>query len=176
MPASAYSRTLLFLSSVFASLVFCAHPLSAEDEAGYTFRSSANEVRITFAASGRDGHAVKTLRSTDVAVADNGAIIRHLRSFRSTSDSPLDLVLLLDASDSVASQLPQEIGRGSELCGEHAVGGTRPRFDPVFWWINAWWVNAWRTHAAVDLRPQLPRTTGSVKVECLARQWCNPAL
>jgi VWFA-related protein len=108
--------------ALLGALAICAAPLTAADQPEYTMRSSASEVRIAFAASDRDGRSVKMLRSTDVAVADNGAIIRKFRSFRTASEIPLDLVILLDASDSVAAQIPQEIAEVQSFVANSAWG------------------------------------------------------
>src|ERR1700692_3782769 len=109
MQLSWQSRIALFLVSRFLAVVMCFILGYAPDAGGYSFHADANEVRIVFAASDRQGHAIKSLRSSDVAVADNGSIIRHFRSFQPAVPGPLDLVLLLDASESVAKQLPFEI-------------------------------------------------------------------
>jgi VWFA-related protein len=103
------SRIARSLVGLFAGVVLYFIPLCAADGVGNTFQTGVNEVRIIFAASDRQGHAIKSLHSSDVAVADNGSIIRHFRSFQSAVPGPLDLVLLLDASESVAKQLPAEI-------------------------------------------------------------------
>jgi VWFA-related protein len=138
MQLSTPNRIALFLVSLFRAVVLCfSLPLCAADETGYTIRTSTNEVRLAFAASDRQGHVIKTLRPSDIAVADNGSIIRHFRSFRQASESPLDLVILLDASDSVASQIPTEIAEVKSFVegsnwGERdrvsilAFGGARP--------------------------------------------------
>jgi VWFA-related protein len=78
-------------------------------DAGATLRADVNEVQIAFAVSDAKGHTVGALRSSDVAVVDNGSIIRHFRSFHPASETPLDLVLLLDASGSMQPQLAAEI-------------------------------------------------------------------
>jgi VWFA-related protein len=109
MHLSQQSRVALFLFSLFAAIVLSSIPLYAADETGYTIRASVNEVRLAFAASDRQGHVIRTLQSSDVAVVDNGSIIRHFRSFRTASESPLELVILLDASDSVEARIPAEI-------------------------------------------------------------------
>jgi VWFA-related protein len=138
MELSTQGRIALFLYSLLAAMALCSIPLHAADEAGYTLRSSTNEVRLAFAVSDRQGKAVKTLRPSDIAVADNGSIIRHFSSFRPASESPLDLVILLDASDSVASQIPSEIAEvktfiANSSLGERdrvsilAFGGTHPQ-------------------------------------------------
>jgi VWFA-related protein len=134
---STQSRIAYFSFTLFVAVVVCSLPLCAADETGYTFRSSSNEVRLAFAASDRQGHVIKTLAASDVAVADNGSIIRHFRSFHPAAESPLDLVILLDASDSLAAQIPDEIAEVRNFVddsnwGEHdrvsilAFGGLRP--------------------------------------------------
>ena len=138
MQLSIQGRIALFLYSLFLAMLLCSIPLRAADVTGYTILSSTSEVRLAFAASDRQGHAIKTLLPADVAVSDNGAIIRHFRSFRPASETPLDLVILLDASDSVAAQIPREIAEVQDFIanspwGEHdrisilAFGGTEPR-------------------------------------------------
>ncbi len=126
MHLSTLNRIALFLFALLVAVVLSFIPLYAADETGYTIRSSANEVRLAFAASDRQGHVIKTLRSSDVAVADNGSIIRQFRSFRPTSESPVDLVILLDASDSVASQIPAEIAEVTSFI-EGSTWGERDR-------------------------------------------------
>jgi len=138
MQLSTQSRIAIFLIALFVAVAPASSPLYAADQTGYTIRASANEVRLAFAASDRQGHAVKTLSSSDIAVADNGLIIRQFRSFRPTSESPLDLVILLDASDSVASEIPEEIEAVRDFVGHStwkeqdrvsilSFGGVRPQ-------------------------------------------------
>jgi VWFA-related protein len=122
MQLSMQSRIALFLIALFMAVALSSLPLYAADEAEYTIRANANEVRLVFAASDRQGHVVRSLRSNDVAVDDNGSIIRQFRSFHTVSQSPLDLVILLDASDSVASQIPEEIDRVKSFIADSAWG------------------------------------------------------
>jgi Mg-chelatase subunit ChlD len=122
MQLSPRSRIAAFLYSLLATVVLCSISLYAADETGYTIEARVNEVRLAFAASDRQGHVVKTLHPSDVAVADNGSIIRHFRSFRPATESPLDLVILLDASDSVASQIPIEIAEVTSFVADSAWG------------------------------------------------------
>lgn len=109
MPLLDRNRIKHFLISLVYTVALCSIPAHAADDGEDTIRASANEVRIAFAASDQTGHIIKSLRSSDVAVADNGSIIRHFRSFRPAAESPLDLVLLIDASGSMESQLSREI-------------------------------------------------------------------
>lgn len=108
MQLSKWQQITLVLVSVLLAVALSSISLHAADES-YVIRSDVSEVRLAFAVSDQQGHVVRSLRAADIAVADNGTIIRHFRSFRSASESPLDLVILLDASDSVIKQIPAEI-------------------------------------------------------------------
>jgi len=131
-------RIALFLISLLAAVALSYLPLYAADESEYTIQANTDEVRLVFAASDRQGHLVNSLRSADVAVADNGSIIRQFRSFQPASEIPLDLVLLIDASDSVSVQLPDEIVQVKSFIADSAwnerdrvsilaFGGVRPQ-------------------------------------------------
>ena len=112
----------IILAACFTAVVLSSLSTYAADQPGYTLQATANEVRLAFAASDRQGHVVKALHSADIAVADNGSIIRQFRSFRPASESPLNLVILLDASDSVASQIPEEIDAVKSFIRDSAWG------------------------------------------------------
>jgi VWFA-related protein len=114
------TQVFLFLLALLVALVLSSIPLYSESE--YTIRASTTEVRLAFAASDRQGHVVRTLQASDIAVADNGWIIRHFRSFRPASESPLDLVILLDASASVEAQIPAEIAAVKNFVESSAWG------------------------------------------------------
>lgn len=117
MQLTNWQRITLFLVSLFLALVLNAISLHAADES-YIIRSNVSEVRLAFAASDHQGRIVQDLRAGDVAVADDGTIIRQFRSFHAASESPLDLVILLDASDSVATEIPAEIAEVKSFIGE----------------------------------------------------------
>jgi VWFA-related protein len=131
-------RIAMLLISWLLAVALGSIPVRAADASGYTIRADANEVRIAFSVSDQQGHVIKSLHSSDVAVADNGSIVRHFRSFRPAAESPLDVVLLLDGSGSVASQLPAEIAEANNFIansewGERdrvsilTFGGSRPQ-------------------------------------------------
>ena len=108
MPRCTPNPIALFFFALLVAVLLSSIPLHAADEGAYTIRAGATEVRLAFAAADRQGRTVRTLRANDVAVADNGWIIRQFRSFRPASESPLDLVILLDTSGSVEKQLAAE--------------------------------------------------------------------
>jgi VWFA-related protein len=102
-------RAAMRLSAPLLVLLLCLLPARAADEGESVLHAGVAEVRVAFAVSDARGRPVHTLESADVAVVDNGWIIRNFRSFHPEAEVPLDLVLLLDASDSVQSQLAGEI-------------------------------------------------------------------
>ncbi len=124
------SRIARWLTTGSLVLALASASVQAADESGDVIRASADEVRIAFAATDRDGHTIKTLRSTDVAVGDNGLIIRQFRSFRPAMPSPLDLVLLLDTSASVESYLPRQIAEAESFI-ENSTWGERDRVSII---------------------------------------------
>lgn len=138
MRLSLRCRIALFLISCLLAVALPSIPLNAAEEIGAGIRAGADEVRIAFAATDPLGRAIKSLRSSDVAVADNGSIIRRFRSFQPASETPLDVVLLLDVSGSVRSQLPMEVAAAKSVLEDSgwqegdrvsivACGGIRPQ-------------------------------------------------
>ena len=77
----------------------------AADGGDYTIRSNPSEVRVLFTAMDSQGRRISQLEPKDVAVLDNGEVIRRFRSFGSASETPLNVVILVDTSDSVAKQV-----------------------------------------------------------------------
>ncbi len=109
MELSKLQRIILFLLSLGLAIGLCSLPASATDEPGFVLRSDVREVRLAFSVRDAQGHMVPDLQPSDVAVDDNDRIIRRFRSFRPASEAPLDIVILLDASDSVAKHIPEEV-------------------------------------------------------------------
>jgi len=118
--------------------LFLAPPVRAAGEDETIFRADVHEVRVAFAVSDRSGGAGRSLESSDVAVVDDEWIIRRFRSFQPASETALELVLLLDASGSVESELGPEIARAKRFLQEAAkaerdrvsiliFGGMQPR-------------------------------------------------
>jgi VWFA-related protein len=74
---------------------------------GYTFRSSADEVAIFFAATDH-GKSVSNLTLKDVGVLDNSKPPAAITGFRNESELPLRLGLVIDTSASIASRFKFE--------------------------------------------------------------------
>ena len=110
MELSRLQRITLFVLSLGLAVGLCSLPAAASaDDEVYVLRSDVHEVRLAFSARNAQGRTISSLRPSDVAVADNGRIIRHFRSFHPAAETPLDLIVLLDASDSMAAHIGEEV-------------------------------------------------------------------
>jgi VWFA-related protein len=68
-----------------------------------TFRRAVSEVRVTFFATDESNHALQTLTTSDFAIVDNEKVVRNFRSLTRSDQASLDVVVLVDLSESVAS-------------------------------------------------------------------------
>jgi len=67
-----------------------------------TYRTSASEVRVTFFATDEKNRPLDTVTKSDFAIVDGERVVRNFRSFAHAEDSTLDVVVLVDLSESVA--------------------------------------------------------------------------
>jgi VWFA-related protein len=109
MELSRLQRIILFVLSLGLAVGLCSLPAAASGDELYVMRSDVREVRLVFSARNAQGVTVSSLRPSDVAVADNGRIIRQFRSFRPAAETPLNVMVLIDTSDSVAAHINQEV-------------------------------------------------------------------
>ncbi|MGD0508995.1 MAG: VWA domain-containing protein [Terriglobales bacterium] len=100
---------------------------SESDESVATIRSEVNEVRVVFTVTDRHGRYIKDLKSDDFRVIDDQKPA-ELRSFRSETDLPLQVGLLVDASNSVRDRFKFE----QEAAIEFLNSIIRPRYDKAF--------------------------------------------
>jgi|SRR5271165_2689397 len=102
-----HSRSALLALVLWA--VVSAATLAAEDTDDSairpTYRSNVSEVRVTFFATAEKNQTVEALTKADFAVVDNDAVLRNFRSFTRTDETALDLVVLVDLSESVAPRV-----------------------------------------------------------------------
>ncbi len=81
------------------------------------YRKDVSEVRVTFYATDQQNRTVETLQKNDLAVVDSERVIREFRSFSKSGISRLDVVVLIDSSQSVLVHFRQEIDAVLELIG-----------------------------------------------------------
>src|SRR5450755_1100068 len=70
------------------------------DGPSFTYHSASSEVRLVFFATD-ERNRLMNVEKGDFAVVDNGMVIRDFRSFTRSAALNLDLVVLIDASESV---------------------------------------------------------------------------
>jgi VWFA-related protein len=80
-----------------------------------TYRSIVSQVQVTFFATDENNHPVAALTKSDFAVVDNGLVIRNFRSFSAAADTSLDVVALVDLSESVEPRLRVAIREVGQL-------------------------------------------------------------
>ena len=71
------------------------------------YRTDTSEVRISFFATDEHNHPVGDLGKDDFAIVDGDIVIRDFRSLAHASDTALDLVLLVDGSESIAPRFQE---------------------------------------------------------------------
>jgi VWFA-related protein len=81
-----------------------APPVSAEDPSAYRFVSRVDEVNLIFTATDKRGRFVKNLTESDIVVRDDAKPPKSIVAFRSQTDLPLRVGLLIDASSSIRNR------------------------------------------------------------------------
>jgi VWFA-related protein len=115
------SRVLLslFLVTVCCSYNVAFAQLSPDSEkSAFAYRSRTSEVRLVLFASDENNHSVQDLQKDDFAVVDDGRVIRDFRSFTHPVLTKLDVVVLVDTSDSVVTNFHQEIAGVLQLISQ----------------------------------------------------------
>jgi Ca-activated chloride channel homolog len=90
------------------------------DPPEFTYRTNVSEVRLSFSALDQNNHGVATLQPGDFAIVDKGFIVRNFQSFNRSDWTKLDLVILIDSSESVTPHFRQEIADTLELVSQTA--------------------------------------------------------
>jgi VWFA-related protein len=93
-----------------------------------TIRASVQEVNVIFTATDKKGRFKRNLKSDDLAVLDDGKPPAGLRSFRSETDLPLRVGLVLDVSGSITDRFTFEQDSAIRFFG-HVL---RPQTDKAF--------------------------------------------
>ena len=111
-----------------ASQTAAANKAAQEDEAISTIRKIVNEVNVVFTVTDKHGHYVRDLKKNDFKVLDDNKPAEEIRSFHSEADLPLQVGLLIDASNSVRDRFKFE----QEAAIEFLNQTIRPRYDQAF--------------------------------------------
>jgi VWFA-related protein len=76
----------------------------ANDSSETVYHSGVSEVRITFFATDGNNRPVEKISVEDFAVVDSGVVVRNFRSLTKSDETTLDVVALVDVSESVAAR------------------------------------------------------------------------
>ena len=96
--------SLAVLLAIFPCVFYAS---DTGDAPSTTYRTGTSEVRIAFYATDENNRLMEGIAADDFAVVDSGTVIRNFRSLTRTSETTLDVVVLVDASDSVAPRFRQ---------------------------------------------------------------------
>ncbi len=102
-------------------------PPDSDSDDAITIIHTVNEVRVVFTVTDRHGRYIKDLKREDFRVIDDQKPA-ELRSFRSETDLPLQVGLLVDSSNSVRDRFKFE----QEAAIEFLNAIIRPKFDEAF--------------------------------------------
>ena len=105
-----------------------AGPSSTEDESLATIRHTVNEVNVVFTVTDKHGHYVRDLKKEDFKVVDDNKPAEEIRSFHAEANLPLEVGLLVDASNSVRDRFKFEQEAATEFLNQTI----RPKFDKAF--------------------------------------------
>jgi len=104
------------------------NPNTAEETTAPTIFRTVNEVNVVFTVTDKRGRYVKDLKKHDFKVLDDTRPADEIRSFRSETDLPLQVGLLIDASNSVRDRFKFEQESAIEFLNQTV----RPKYDKAF--------------------------------------------
>ena len=100
--ASLSHRQTWFLPLLVTLLPLLLVGRSKAEEPQVTYRTGTSEVRVSFFATDQNGRLLERVTKDDFAVVDSGIVVREFRSLARSNDTVLDIVALVDTSESVA--------------------------------------------------------------------------
>jgi Ca-activated chloride channel homolog len=98
------------------------------DDPTATITKTVNEVNVVFTVTDKHGHYVKNLAKSDFSVIDDNRPADQIRSFHNETELPLQVGLLVDASNSVRDRFKFEQESAIEFLNQTI----RPRYDEAF--------------------------------------------
>src|SRR5215831_9495269 len=99
-----------------------------EDDTVATFRKTVNEVNVVFTVTDKHGRYIKDLKRNDFTFNDDSKPAAEIRDFKSQTDLPLQVGLLVDASNSVRDRFKFEQESAIEFLNQTV----RPKYDIAF--------------------------------------------
>jgi len=88
------------------------------DDLAATYRTTVSEVRIPLFATDEKNRPVDKIGKDDFAVVDNGMVVRDFRSLMRSDETALDVVAVVDASESVAPRFQATVNDVLQLVSQ----------------------------------------------------------
>jgi VWFA-related protein len=101
---------------------------SQEDDTVTTIRKIVNEVNVVFTVTDKHGRYIRDLKKDDFKIMDDRKPATEINSFRAETDLPLDVGLLIDASNSIRDRFKFE----QEAAIEFLSQTIRRKYDQAF--------------------------------------------
>jgi len=105
-----------------------ADPAGGGNEPVATIRTKTNEVNVVFTVTDKHGRRITDLKQGDFHVVDDNKPPEEIRSFHAETNLPLQVGLLIDASNSVRDRFKFEQESAIEFLNQTV----RPRYDQAF--------------------------------------------
>jgi Ca-activated chloride channel homolog len=105
-----------------------AQPDAPSDEAVTTIRTKTNEVNVVFTVTDKHGRRITDMKQADFRVVDDNKPPEEIRSFHAETNLPLQVGLLIDASNSVRDRFKFEQESAIEFLNQTI----HPRYDQAF--------------------------------------------
>src|SRR6202521_3420944 len=93
-------------------------PGPSDDDSLATIRHTVNEVNVVFTVTDRHGHYVRDLKKENFKVVGNSKPATEIRSFHAEANLPLEVGLLVDASNSVRDRFKFEQQAATEVLNQ----------------------------------------------------------
>jgi len=103
-------------------------PGPSDDDSLTTIRHTVNEVNVVFTFTDKHGHYVRDLKKENFKVVDDNKPATEIRSFHAEANLPLEVGLLVDASNSVRDRFKFEQQAAIEFLNQTI----RPKYDEAF--------------------------------------------
>ena len=134
-PTSAAPTSAAQISAALASPTAAAqeqkpadpNPATGDDPVT-TIRSTTNEVNVVFTVTDKHGRRITDLKQSDFRVLDDNKPPQEIRSFHAETNLPLQVGLLIDASNSVRDRFKFEQQSAIEFLNQTI----HPRYDQAF--------------------------------------------
>jgi len=99
-----------------------------QDDTVTTIRKTVNEVNVVFTVTDKHGRYVKDMKKDEFKVVDDNKPAEEIKSFTNQTDLPLQVGLLVDASNSVRDRFKFEQESAIEFLNQTV----RPKYDSAF--------------------------------------------